>query len=576
MDTVIQDYYKNNAEKLHNEVDRILRRFGGWKDVDDFYSAANEAAADARRTFDGSRNTPFEAYLRKCVEFAVMDEITRRNRGKRRRTLEIADGDGKETVYVDEVSLDMPLEAGDGRTLADTVASAYDAGQEENAPDGRIEAYLNSLSEVQRRMVTLRGDGYTAGEIKRFLGLTDRQYEDYWKAATAYDRTKGLRRSAGWEGRDGGGLLPVEEEAESVSGRTREMVLPVYEIVNMLAEHSIRDDHPLHRAGGQWNRAEKSGLISDILQGRTLTQIILSEEDRDGVTLRWLVDGKQRCNIMDEFIHDGFSVSGGIQVFQIPYRTEKVDRDGNIIFDDDGVPVPEDKVFDIRRKKFSQLPDELRDRFLEYRVRVMLNLKCTEEETAYDMARFNRCRGMSAAQNGWMGMDETFAGYIDKILELPFFQVGAPNSSYRGSNNRSGRMRKMVAESIMVSEYIEDFQKDFGRMCVFLSENARDSDFTGFYSRVERLDAVLSRDTAVLFNIRDSFLWFGLFSRFCKLGLEDGRFTGFLTEFLRTPRFEGAEGETYYVMGKKSAGDKKNVVQSLNMLENLMKRYLSV
>ena len=37
---VTEQYYDNNAEKLHKMVDKILKKYGGLsqKDIDDFYS----------------------------------------------------------------------------------------------------------------------------------------------------------------------------------------------------------------------------------------------------------------------------------------------------------------------------------------------------------------------------------------------------------------------------------------------------------------------------------------------------------------------------------------------------------
>ena len=55
MDQVLNTYYANNAKKLHSTVDKILLKFGGLsnKDLDDFYSLANEVFVDVLRRYDG-------------------------------------------------------------------------------------------------------------------------------------------------------------------------------------------------------------------------------------------------------------------------------------------------------------------------------------------------------------------------------------------------------------------------------------------------------------------------------------------------------------------------------------------
>lgn len=54
----------------------------------------------------------------------------------------------------------------------------------------------------------------------------------------------------------------------------------------------IRDDHILQRHSGQWKDFAKSELVSDILRGKSLTQIIISEEIKNGIKMQWLIDGK--------------------------------------------------------------------------------------------------------------------------------------------------------------------------------------------------------------------------------------------------------------------------------------------
>lgn len=55
MEQFLNAYYENNARKLHRTVDRILLKFGGLsnKDMDDFYSLANEIFVDVLKRYDG-------------------------------------------------------------------------------------------------------------------------------------------------------------------------------------------------------------------------------------------------------------------------------------------------------------------------------------------------------------------------------------------------------------------------------------------------------------------------------------------------------------------------------------------
>ena len=57
MEEMLWKYYENNARELHRMVERILSKFGGLsdKDMDDFYSLANEVFVDVMRRYDDSQ-----------------------------------------------------------------------------------------------------------------------------------------------------------------------------------------------------------------------------------------------------------------------------------------------------------------------------------------------------------------------------------------------------------------------------------------------------------------------------------------------------------------------------------------
>ena len=63
MEQILNIYYVDNAKKLRRMVDKILLKFGGLsdKDLDDFYSLANEVFVDVIKRYDSSQI--FETFL---------------------------------------------------------------------------------------------------------------------------------------------------------------------------------------------------------------------------------------------------------------------------------------------------------------------------------------------------------------------------------------------------------------------------------------------------------------------------------------------------------------------------------
>jgi len=178
MEQLVDAYYADNAKKLHKTVDKILVRFGGLtdKDMDDFYSLANEVFVDAMRRYDDSQS--FDVFLYSCLSNKFKTEMTRRNREKRR-------------IDRISVSIDTPIGDDEDSTLGDVIADDNTIERElfEKDEDGyskRMLLYLGRLSNLQKEVLRLDAAGYLPGEIKKELQISERQYTDCWAAIRSY------------------------------------------------------------------------------------------------------------------------------------------------------------------------------------------------------------------------------------------------------------------------------------------------------------------------------------------------------------------------------------------------------
>ena len=517
----------------------------------------------------------FNGYMYFGITNKIKTYITRKNRGKRCQIVISKEGDKEVKQYIYPTSLDN-LMTDDGETkYMDVIPSDFDiessidVGELLNLGENVIR-YINSLGTIQRQIADLIMQGYNSTEIKEILHISDKEYYTYLSDMKEYDKRKLLKTEESEE------ELPMETKT-TTSERTKSTSYSIESLSKQLRQHRLRDNHPLQRTSGQWNLLTKSELISDILQGNSLLQIVISEEIKAGITMHWLIDGKQRSTNLKDYLEDGFAVSKNVQRYMIEYQTDKTDEDGNVILNEDGFPIPESKTFDIRGKKFSQLPEELQDKFKDYQVPVMLNLNCTKKDIAYDIARFNRCRPMNVSQSGWLGLEESYAEYVDKILKMDFFKVDCDKSSYSNTNIKNGSLRRVIIEAIMTSKYLSHFDKDFGKMCIYLTENANESVFIDFYLTLEKLSNVLKGDTSDIFNNKNSFLWFALFDKFIEYGVEDDKFNDFIQEFKETLHSKEIDGVTYDCLnGQKGTKDRSSVTKRFNHLLTLMKEYLHI
>lgn len=178
---ILDRYYTNNAKKLHKMVDRILSKFGGlnYKDMDDFYSLANEVFADVIRKYDDSQS--FDGFLYSCLSNKIMSEITRRNREKRKADRMC-------------ISLDAPMGDQEGLTIGDILADDFDIEKEIfgeiSAVTFKLEKYLAMLSRKQRALLELLSYCYKAAEIQSMLHMTQKEYADTLEGIHSYEKIR--------------------------------------------------------------------------------------------------------------------------------------------------------------------------------------------------------------------------------------------------------------------------------------------------------------------------------------------------------------------------------------------------
>lgn len=161
-------------------------KFGGLsnKDMDDFYSLANEVFVDVMRRYDWSQS--FDGFLYSCLLNKIKTEMTRRNREKRK---------------ADRMSLSInaPIDDDENSTIGDMIASDFSIEKELFEKDKREEwseeanMYLDSLSPLQRKIAFLLSDNNTPNEICEELHITLRHFENSMKRILADERIKSLR-----------------------------------------------------------------------------------------------------------------------------------------------------------------------------------------------------------------------------------------------------------------------------------------------------------------------------------------------------------------------------------------------
>lgn len=569
-DELISYYIGNNASNLYKLIYPMLITKGvSNMEFDDYIGKATDLMCELLDTFDDTNGVPFHIFFKSCLDRRVKTWVCRdSNRLKRRNHVKEIDDDGNEiTVFVNDMSIDAPLGNDDsGGTIVDMIE---DKGNDKIDNSERVENYLDTLSDMQKKIANLIINKFSHAEIRERLNISEEKYAKILSGMNTFDKKIILKAEKEVVEED----KPMEITTFEKSKTNR---LSITSIIKKINSQTIRFNHPLQRPSDQWTTVMKGNLVSDILQGNPINPLIFAEEIINGVPIIWDLDGKQRCTNAYDYSKDVFKVSKKVGRPIIAYTSILKDENGKQILDENGFPQSEVKQFDITNKKFSQLPDELQEKFLDYNFEIVQYINCSKEDIAYHIGRYNSGKPMSVCHKGIIKLGEEFATMVKSISVMPFFkeQGGYTVSEAKGTN---GTINRVVVESVMASQYLDEWKKTQEEQCEFLKENATTETFEKFEDMVDKLSKVGTDEVLQMFNSRDSFLYFGLYARFIDTGLEDGKFIEFMAELNQSLHSKKIDSVSFDdLCDGKSTKDKYIVVPKMELLTKLMMEYLHI
>lgn len=590
----ISEYYQNNAKKLRTMINQIFHRhYGGIndKDIDEFYGIGTDVLIEiwkkhknGNETFDFSKGD-FDGYVYNSIRMAIIDEFKRQNRDKRKTKVFLMDDNGNKVldektgkpikVPVTDIRLDAPLKDGEDATLKDMIPSDFEMNKEIQGicKNEKIEYFLKNLPMIQRQISEMIMEGFSVSEIKEKMNLSSKEYVDNFQQLCSFKNISILCNDVNSKYVEDEKMSEITQTTQTMENCKTDKI-SIASIVKKIDRHTIRFDHPLQRESDQWSPSMKGNLVSDILQGNKLHPLIFAEQIINGVPIIWDLDGKQRCTNAYSYSKNGYKISKNIRRWMIKYQTIEKDENGNEVLDERGFPTSINAEFDIRGKRFSELPEELQDRFLDYTFNYDQYLNCSEEDIGYHIERYNDGKSMTSPQKGIMKLGTEYAEIVKSISNMPFFK---DMGGYKVSEFKNGTINRVVVESIMTANYFDNWGK-LDNMCKYIKENSDTTVFDNFEDMVERLEKVVTDDVSDMFDSKDSFLWFGLFAKFIKTQTDDRKFIEFMTEFGQSLHKKTLYGISFDNILEESSStkDKGIVTKKMNHLELLMNNYLNI
>ena len=566
-----REYFERNGTNSKTELEKMVdgiisSNFGDIPDKDEYYSVATGAFLQAVERYDGEQS--FRGFLYVVVKNKVMSRLTSNN-GATRSVGEIREKvnkDGKivkQRVAVPNLSLDAKIGDND-TTIADMVASNSEI-DDEFLGEG-YQKYLDSLPDIQRELILMLADGYTAAEIQQRLRLSPKIYASELAAARSYHHTKWIIKENSISHKKKGGSM--SETAQT----SKQVVMTVTSYVDSVHNGDWCLEFSGQRLSGQWSNPQKGTLIETMLQGYQIPALVVCEQKmKDGFAVNWIIDGMQRTSVLDEFLADGFAVARNIERPIISYQIRKKDEKGRVLLEN-GIPVFETAEFDIRNKKFSAFPEELQKKIKDYPLTFEMYLGCTAEDVEYHIRRYNGGKPMNQNQKGQTHLGQEFAFLVNEVLKRPFFKNGYKMSEYVNAS-----VNRVVDDAVMVINFCEDWKQNPVYLCKYLHDNATAEMFEEIGELADRMDAVLSDATREeVTRQTDSFIFFAAFKRFTEFGLPDSRFEDFMSAFVNGLKEKPVNGESYFVRDSaknRATRNKRIVLGKIRQIFSLMNEF---
>ena len=342
--------------------------------------------------------------------------------------------------------------------------------------------------------------------------------------------------------------------------RPRKQVYTMEQYTKNVSEGYITNDADTQR-NPAWEPIV-DGLAVTILTDDYISPIILAEEDSGQIHI---VDGGSRTAAFKMIRFGNYKIKSSVKNPIIPYKKLVKDDNGKIKF--------EDSEFDIRNKTFEQFPKELQKKFDEYQIETVIHEHCDKEKIAMYMIRYNTRKNFTANQKQFLYVPK-FAEQIREITKRSFF---INNCDIKDGDKNNGALERIVTESVMIANYIDKWNKNGKKIATYINDNATEEQFEKLNNNISHLENIVTDNTKSLFNVKDSFIWFTLFERFTKLGLDDNKFSEFLEAFVNGIRSKQVDGKLFDKVDETgSTKDKSVILSKLHILETLMYEFLHI
>lgn len=355
--------------------------------------------------------------------------------------------------------------------------------------------------------------------------------------------------------------------------KVREQAIALSSYLKSVNSEDISENQDVQRMFC-WDNAAINELILTVLTEDYIPPIILGEEELGGgLTQEYIVDGIQRTTALNKFRHMNWKTTKSFENSIIQYQAKRRDEEGLLVKGEDGSILWDSCEFNIANKTFDQLPDELKKKFDDYQIRIVIHQNCTMQEISKLVRRYNRNKSMGSNQKAltWI---PTYARKIKSIVCNAFYRECV---TYSDANRKNGTYEQTVANAVMATFHMNDWKKTPKDRNEFLETCSSVNEFNIIEEYGNRIEKVCKNRNQNVFSFKDIPVWFAVFHNFTKYGLDDNKFSEFVDK-ISTDLSEKVIGEYSYGSLDKESGtsDKRIVMAKIETYTALMEEFLNI
>lgn len=582
---IINKYCENDMKKLK----QICYTVWGNKGLpncyhDDLYDDAMNVLSESVMTFNPNGKASFKTYLTNNIRMSYGQWYRDNFLRAKRNNLELDEkgnikkDENENPIIIPSISFDAPVD--EGIDLREKIASDFNIENESDIDfesDDKVELFMSSLNNTQRKILELKMMNYSIDEIKQKLNISDVEYNVAMKSIKMNENLSLFSKNINdCDYKEETKMERVMEinEADNYRMDKRSM----FSLLEDKKSGDINCKYILQRKPFQWTQEERNRYICRILSNLPIPEIILCEQNIKGLMIDHLIDGLQRLSYAEAFKENRFKVgANGAERHLIKYRDFLVDENGERILDEDGIPVYEEKICDVVGKHYKDLPDELKKRFNNFNANVTKFFNCTDEQIADHIRDYNNHASMNNEQLGITKISADTARNIKTIAEKNTFFKNC--GKYTDSNKVKGKIDRIVAESIMLLFHKDEWKSKLDKAYQYIDKNVTDEEFCELNSDLNRLEIALgenNKDLMNMFTPTNTPMWLAVFHDFITYDIEDSKFIDFLNAYkngLNEKEIDGVSMKDFKDMQTKK---KATIVGKIELLIKLMKDYLHI